>query len=90
MRYLVVLLLAGCASASGSGPFDVGQGAHMITGQNRALGATSNNVVRELHHRATAFCAGRDQAMEVVSIDTHGAGLGRFPEGRMQFRCVAK
>lgn len=90
MRYLVVLLLLAGCSTQASAPIRMGKDVHMITGRNTAIGASSSDVVADLHRRAWQFCERSRQDMEVVSIDTHGPGLARFPEGRIQFRCVAR
>lgn len=85
-----LLLLAGCATRV-NGPQDVSPGIYMMSGTSLSLMASTNDVVTDIQRHASSFCASSgDRAVEVVRVDTVAPELVRFPEGRLQFRCVVR
>ena len=88
--YALLLLLAGCATRI-SEPVSVGPGVYMMLGSAFGLTTTRSDVVSDVERRASDFCASSgDRALEVVGVDAPATDLVRFPEGRLQFRCVAQ
>jgi hypothetical protein len=88
--YALLLLLAGCATRI-SEPVSAGQGVYTMVGSTWGLTTTTHDVVSDVERRASDFCAGSgDRALEVVRVDTTAPELVRFPEGRLQFRCVTQ
>lgn len=82
------LLLAGCATRI-SEPTSIGQGAYVMLGSAFGLMTSTNEVVTDVRRRATDFCASSGgRALEVVRVDTTAPEVVRFPEGRLEFRCV--
>lgn len=88
MRYLIVLLLAGCATQS-SGVISMSD-RMVIRGKNTTIGATSGDVMADLYKQANAHCAKQGQAVQEIRVTERGAGLAQFPEGSMEFRCVPR
>jgi hypothetical protein len=88
--YALLLLLAGCATRI-SDPVSMGQGVYMMAGSAFGLTTTSSDVVSDVERRASGFCASSGgRALQVVRVDTTAHELVRFPEGRLQFRCVTQ
>ena len=88
--YALLLLLAGCATRI-SEPVSMGQGVYMMHGTTLGLTTSTSDVVGDVERRASDFCAGSgDRALEVVRVDTIAPELVRFPEGKLQFRCVTQ
>jgi len=86
--YALLLLLAGCATRIGE-PMNLGQGVYMVSGSTLSVMASTHDVVADIQRHASSFCASSGgKALEVVTVDTPSADLVRFPEGRLQFRCV--
>jgi hypothetical protein len=86
--YALLLLLAGCATRIGE-PMNVGQGVYTVSGSTLSVTASTHDVVTEIQRHASSFCASSGgKALEVVRVDTPTEKLVRFPEGRLQFRCV--
>ena len=86
--YALLLLLAGCATRIGE-PMNIGQGVYMMLGTTLSFTTSTSEVVSDVERRASSFCAnGGGRALEVVRVDTTAPELVRFPEGRLQFRCV--
>lgn len=84
----LLLLLAGCATRI-SEPVNMGKGVYMMHGSTSGLMTSTDEVVSEVSRRASSFCASSGgKELEVVSVDTIAPELVRFPEGRLQFRCV--
>jgi hypothetical protein len=83
----LLLLLAGCATTVRP-VMTSSAGTHTLTGKNTGIGATGDDVLAELHKKAAAYCG--QQRVEVARSDTVSAGLARFPEARLEFRCVPK
>lgn len=90
MRYMFVLLVAGCATQSSGVARWSTDGVMSISGKNMGIGATASDVMADLHKRATAHCARARREVEVLRAESHGPGLARFPEGRLEFRCVER
>ena len=89
-RYALLLLLAGCATRV-SEPVNMGQGVYMMLGSTLGFMTSTNEVVSEVERRASSFCASSGgKTLEVVSVDTIAPEEMRFPEGRLQFRCVTQ
>jgi hypothetical protein len=88
--YALLLLLAGCATRI-SEPVSMGRGVYTMAGAAFGLTTTSSDVVSDVERRASGFCASSGgSAMEVVKVDITAHELVRFPEGRLQFRCVTQ
>ena len=86
--YALLLLLAGCATRI-SEPMNMGQGVYMVSGSTLSVTANTHDVVTEIERHASSFCAGSDgKVLEVVRVDTPTEKLVRFPEGKLEFRCV--
>jgi hypothetical protein len=86
--YALLLLLAGCATRI-SEPVSMGQGVYMMVGSTLGLMTSTSDVMSDVERRASGFCASSSgRALEVVRVDTTAPELVRFPEGRLQFRCV--
>jgi hypothetical protein len=86
----LLLLLAGCATRI-SEPVSMGQGVYMMVGSTWGITTTRSEVVSDVERRASDFCASSGgRALEVVRVDTIADELVRFPEGRLQFRCVTR
>jgi hypothetical protein len=86
--YALLLLLAGCATRI-SEPVSVGQGVYMMVGSAFGITTTRSDVVSDVERRASGFCASSGgRALEVVTVDNIAPEGVRFPEGRVQFRCV--
>ena len=83
-----LLLLAGCATRI-SEPMNMGQGVYMMAGSAFGFMTSTNEVVTDVQRSASSFCASSGgKALEVVRLDTTPPELVRFPEGRLEFRCV--
>ena len=88
--YALLLLLAGCATRI-SEPVSMGQGVYMMVGSAFHLTTNSGEIMGDVERRASGFCASSgDRALKVVRVDTTAPELVRFPEGRLQFRCVTQ
>src|ERR1043165_6732000 len=88
--YALLLLLAGCATRI-SEPVNMGQGVYMMHGSTSGWMTSTSDVMTDVERRASSFCANSDgKALQVVRVDTPAPELVRFPEGRLQFRCVKK
>ena len=88
--YALLLLLAGCATRV-SEPVSMGQGDYVMVGSTWGVTTTSSDVVSDVERRASGFCASSGgRALKVVRVDTTAPELVRFPEGRLQFRCVTQ
>jgi len=88
--YALLLLLAGCATRI-SEPVSMGQGVYMMVGSTFGLTTSSGEIMDDVERRASGFCASSgDRALQVVRFDTIAPELVRFPEGRLQFRCVTQ
>ena len=88
--YALLLLLAGCATRI-SEPVSVGRGVYTMAGAAFGLTTTSSDVVSDVERRASGFCASSGgSTLEVVKVDITPAERVRFPEGRLQFRCVTQ
>ncbi|OAI51430.1 hypothetical protein AYO46_08035 [Betaproteobacteria bacterium SCGC AG-212-J23] len=86
--YALLLLLAGCATRI-SEPMNMGQGVYVMLGSTLGVMTSTHQVVSDVERRASGFCASSGgKALEVVRVDTTAPELWRFPEGRLQFRCV--
>jgi hypothetical protein len=86
----LLLLLAGCVTRI-SEPTDMGQGVYMMLGSTLGPMTSTSEVVLDVQRRASSFCANSGgKALEVVRVDTIAPALVRFPEGRVQFRCVTQ
>lgn len=86
--YALWLLLAGCATRI-SEPVNIGQGVYMMAGSTSSFVTSTSDVVSDLESRASTFCASSGgKALAVVRFDTTAPELVRFPEGKMQFRCL--
>ena len=86
--YALLLLVAGCATRVGE-PMNIGQGVYMVSGSTLSVTASTHDVVTDIERHASSFCASSGgKVLEVVRVDTPSADLVRFPEGRLQFRCV--
>lgn len=88
MRYLVVLLLTGCASSTGVVP--TGKDTFMVGGKAMALGASRHDATADAYREANAFCASHGKIVEVVKVDSLERSFARFPNANLEFRCVAK
>ena len=67
----------------------MGQGVYMMLGSTLGFMTSTYEVVSEVERRAASFCASSGgKTLEVVSVDTIAPEEMRFPEGRLQFRCV--
>lgn len=86
MKYLFVLLLAGCASNTGVVP--VGDGVYMLSGS--APAASGGEVTASLYREANAYCAEQKKTLSTVGTKSRDAGLGRLGNAEIQFRCVEK
>ena len=88
--YALLLLLAGCSTRIGE-PVSIGQGVYTMHGSTLGLLTSTSDVMSDVERRASGFCASSgDRALEVVKVDTTAPEAVRFPEGRLQFRCVAQ
>lgn len=88
--YVLLLLLAGCATRIG-GPTSMGQGVYMVSGAAGSITATTHDVVTDIERQASSFCeSSGSKALEVVRVDTAAPEAWRFPEGKLQFRCVSR
>ena len=86
--YALLLLLAGCATRI-SEPVNMGQGVYMMLGSTFGVMTNTHEVLSDVERRASSFCASSGgKALEVVRLDTAAPELVRFPEGKLQFRCV--
>lgn len=85
--YALLLLLAGCATRVGE-PMNMGQGVYVMSGSTLSVTASTHRVVTDIESHASSFCASGGKALEVVRVDTPPADGVRFPEGKLQFRCV--
>jgi len=66
-----------------------GPEAYTVSGSAGSITATMHDVVTDIQRHASGFCASSGgKAMEVVAVDTAAPEAWRFPEGRLQFRCV--
>jgi hypothetical protein len=88
--YALLLLLAGCATRI-SEPVNMGQGVYMMLGSTLGFMTSTDEVVTDVERHASSFCASSGgKALQVVKVDTISPALVRFPEGRLQFRCVTQ
>lgn len=85
--YALLLVLAGCATRI-SAPMNIGEGVYMVSG-SAGIAANTHDVLTDIQRQASDFCASNgSKALEVVKVDTGSPEVLRFPEGRLQFRCV--
>ena len=84
----LLLLLAGCATRI-SEPTSMGQGVYMMLGSTTSFMTSTSDILSDVERQASSFCASSGgRALDVVRVDTIAPALVRFPEGRLQFRCV--
>lgn len=88
MRYLFVLLLAGCASSTGVVP--IGQDTYMVGGKAKGLGASGYDASADLYREANTYCGQMGKRFEQVNVQSRDGGFARFPNAKLEFRCVAK
>lgn len=87
MRYLSVLLLAGCAS---TGVVSTGTDTYMIGGKAKGLGASGHDASADLYREANAYCGKQGRKFEQISVQSRDGGFARFPNAKLEFRCVPK
>ena|SRR5690348_14536427 len=84
----LLLLLTGCVTRI-SEPMNMGQGLYVMLGSTSSFMTSTREVVTDVERRASDFCANSGgKALEVVRVETTSPALVRFPEGKLQFRCV--
>ena len=67
----------------------MGEGVYMMLGSTSSFMTSTREVVADVEHRASSFCADSGgKGLEIVRVDTTSPAIVRFPEGRLQFRCV--
>jgi hypothetical protein len=82
----VVVLVAGCASASEIVP--AGKDSYMVVGQSRGGAAMSGKSVIEATKAANAFCAQKGLNMQVRSTDTEGSATWTAETSKLVFSCL--
>ena len=87
MRYLIILLLAGCASTSEVVPY--GAGMYLITARSGSGTATRGELQVMAAKEANAYCAKQGKSMQVKE----DAAIGNVWTGtssRLLFSCADK
>ena len=88
MPALLVAVLSGCASNTGVVP--IGTGNYTIAKQQATGFPGLGNLRAEIIAEATAYCANRGAAFEL--LDVHETQppyiLGNYPRSEIQFTCV--
>ena len=87
--WLIVLLLAGCASDSGVVP--MGQDTYMVSHQSGNAFAGAANVKAQTLVEANQFCLSHRQEMKVIKTTEAQPPfiLGNYPRAEVQFQCLA-
>jgi len=84
--YLLVLLLAGCASAPTV--VQIGPDTYMLA--TSAPGDSGGEIIADLYRQANAYCAEQKKQVVTVSSKSRDSGFARRGTGEIQFRCEAK
>ena len=87
MRYLIVLLLTGCASTSEVVPY--GSGVYLITAKSNSGTATRWELQAMAAKEANAYCAKQGKAMQVKE-DTAIGNVWTGTASRLLFTCADK
>lgn len=85
MRYLIVLLLAGCASTSEVVPY--GSGVYLITAKSGSGTATRWELQTMAAKDANAYCAKQGKTMQVKE-DTAIGNVWTGTSSRLLFTCA--
>lgn len=87
MRYLIVLLLTGCASTSEVVPY--GSGVYLITAKSNSGTATRWELQTMAAKEANAYCGKQGKAMQVKE-DTAIGNVWTGTASRLLFTCADK
>jgi hypothetical protein len=85
MRYLFVLLLAGCSS---SGVVPTGQDTYMVS--RRSTASSGGEITVKLFREANAFCEKDGKEVFEIGSRSRDAGFARTGNAELRFRCVEK
>lgn len=87
MRWMMMLCLglAGCVTATEVTP--IGRDLYVVTG-HASGGLNAGKGVTAAAQKATAYCAGRHQVLQVEKTDTHGMAAVGGESNTLTFRCV--
>ena len=86
--YLVLLLVAGCASNSGVAP--IGPDTYMVSRQAATGFSGSGDLKAEAFREANQYCLSQNKVMQVVNtIEAQPPFLlGNIPKAKVQFMCL--
>ena len=87
MRYLIVLLLAGCASTSEVVPY--GSGVYLVTAKSNSGTASRWELQAMAAKDANAYCAKQGKTMQVKE-DTAIGNVWTGTSSRLLFTCADK
>lgn len=90
MRYIAVAVLALAGCATDTGIIQTGPDTYMVGGKAIAVGGSGHDAAAEAYKQAQAFCAEQKKTLETVSVVSRDGGFARFPNAKVEFRCVAK
>jgi hypothetical protein len=83
---VIVVLIAGCASASEIVP--AGKDSYMVVGQARGGAMMSGKSVLEATKAANAFCAQKGLNLQIRSTNTDGSATWSAETSKLIFSCL--
>lgn len=87
MRYLIVLLLAGCAT--NTGVVSMGPDTYMIAGSSATGLAAGGEVMADLYRQANAFCGSQQKQLLPINTQARDGNFGRsYANAKIEFRCL--
>lgn len=86
ISFLLLALLAGCASSTGV--ISAGKDQYMIAREDNGPASSLGAVKAKVFQEAGAFCAGQGKTMQVVRENDVPRSFGQFPQTSLQFSCV--
>ena len=93
-RSLTVVLLASMsvlgACAATTGVIAIGGDTYSVSHRDYGPAASLGALKAKAYKDASAFCAGKNQEVEVIKTNDIPRSLGQFPEAEVVFKCAPK